>query len=532
MFIFEQKIGLFWRTIRHLRHRQITSRLLFIFKKKWRQILCIQWSLSKSSICYNQQFRYSVNFGPAREVNSFKFLNKEHEFQNEIDWNFDGFGKLWTYNLNYFEFLNCANVSTELGSKWIHNYISAIESGNVVVGWEPYPLSLRLVFWIRFLLNHNFSHERIVHSLKAQSIALEKQLEFHIMGNHLLENAMALVFTSVFFRDEKQWKKASKLLLKELDEQILSDGGHFELSPMYHSIILYRLLDVIQLLKFSGWSEIKDEINKCESVAGKMLSWLKTICYDDGNYPLFNDATIGIAPEPVDLLNYANFLKIQPIENLQLSSSGYRKLVSDTWILFIDVGQIGPDYIPGHAPADTLNFELSLNNKPIFVDPGVSSYEKGKRRDWERSTIAHNTVTVSGKNSSEVWSAFRVGNRAKCKVLHQSENSILAEHDGFEALGIIHRRKFELIDDVVCFQDVLIGTKVDAYANFHFFDSIAPYVISATKIKNENFIMEFEGSIDIKIKPYKASLGFNNLETRYKLSVKFNSELNTQVYAH
>jgi uncharacterized heparinase superfamily protein len=438
---------------------------------------------------------------------------------------------LWTYNLNYFEFLNCSKVNANIGSKWIHDYISAIENREVLVGWEPYPLSLRLVFWIRFLLNHNFSEKKIIHSIKAQSIALEEQLEFHIMGNHLLENAMALVFTSVFFRDEKQWKKASKLLFKELDEQILSDGGHFELSPMYQSIILYRLLDVIQLLKFSGWSEIKDEINKYESVAGKMVSWLKTICYDNGNYPLFNDATIGIAPAPVDLFNYANFLEIKTIENLQLSSSGYRKLVSDTWTLFIDVGQIGPDYIPGHAHADTLNFELALNNEPIILDPGVSTYEKGKRRDWERSTSAHNTVTVSGKNSSEVWSAFRVGNRARCKVLHQSENCILAEHDGYEALGIIHRRKFKLIDDVVCFQDVLIGTKIDAFANFHFFDSIEPHVISETKIKNENFIMEFEGSTDIQIKTYEASLGFNKLEQRYKLSVKFASELRTQIYA-
>ena len=60
------------------------------------------------------------------------------------------------------------------------------------------------------------------------------------MGNHLLENAMALVFTSVFFRDKKQWNKASKLLIRELDEQILSDGGHYELSnvPLNYSISL------------------------------------------------------------------------------------------------------------------------------------------------------------------------------------------------------------------------------------------------------------------------------------------------------
>lgn len=399
------------------------------------------------------------------------------------------------------------------------------------MGWEPYPLSLRLVFWIRFLLNRNISDKKIEDSLKAQSIALEKQLEFHIMGNHLLENAMALVFTSVYFRDEKQWSRASKLLLRELDEQILSDGGHFELSPMYHSIILYRLMDVIQLLKFSDWSEIKDEITKCESVAGKMISWLKNMCYDSGNFPLFNDSTIGVAPSPTDLFKYAEFLEIRSNENLQLFSSNYRKLVCDNWVLFIDVGQIGPDYIPGHAHADTLNFELALNNKPIIVDPGVSTYDKGKRRDWERSTFAHNTVTVLGENSSEVWNTFRVGNRAKCQILHDSENCVVAEHNGYENLGIIHRRKFELIDDRLFLQDILIGSNFEACANFHFFDSTAPFIISKRKIKNQNFIMEFKGSTDIKIKSYEASVGFNNLQTRYKLSVKFNSELYTQIYA-
>ena len=114
---------------------------------------------------------------------------------------------LWTYNLNYFEFLNCSKVKANIGSKWIHDYISAIENREVLVGWEPYPLSLRLVFWIRFLLNHNFSEKKIIHSIKAQSIALEEQLEFHIMGNHLLENAMALVLLQSFLETKNNGRK-------------------------------------------------------------------------------------------------------------------------------------------------------------------------------------------------------------------------------------------------------------------------------------------------------------------------------------
>ena len=39
------------------------------------------------------------------------------------------------------------------------------------------------------------------------------------------------------------YDKASCLLYKELDEQILPDGSHYEQSPMYHCILLDRLLD-------------------------------------------------------------------------------------------------------------------------------------------------------------------------------------------------------------------------------------------------------------------------------------------------
>ena len=127
-------------------------------------------------------------------------------------------------------------------------------------------------------------------------------------------------------------------------------------------------MDVIQLLNFSAWNEIKDEISKCENVALKMLSWLRTISYDGENYPLFNDAAKGIAPTPKELFKYAEFLEIDSNENLPLCSSSYRKLVHGKWTLFVDVGQIGPDYIPYHAHADTLNFELAVNNKPIIVD--------------------------------------------------------------------------------------------------------------------------------------------------------------------
>ena len=99
--------------------------------------------------------------------------------------------------------------------------------------------------------------------------------------------------------------------------------------------------------------------------------------------------------------------------------------------MLIDVAKIGPDYLPGHAHADTLSFELSLYGKRLLVNSGISRYGTSLIRQFERSTEAHNTVAIDNKNSSEVWSGFRVARRAYPLDLKIEELEIinaLAEH--------------------------------------------------------------------------------------------------------
>jgi uncharacterized heparinase superfamily protein len=76
-----------------------------------------------------------------------------------------------------------------------------------------------------------------------------KNLEYHLLGNHLLENGFALLFAAVLFPESPLSRKAEEIIRAELGEQILADGAHFELSPMYHQIILDRLLESINILQ-------------------------------------------------------------------------------------------------------------------------------------------------------------------------------------------------------------------------------------------------------------------------------------------
>src|SRR5690606_38857552 len=116
-----------------------------------------------------------------------------------------------------------------------------------------------------------------------------------------------------------------------------------------------------------------------------------------------------------ELFSYARSLGLIVRES-KLSQSGYRKLTNENFDLCFDVGEVGPTYQPGHAHADTLSFELYIHNRPVIVDTGTSTYEVNEIRFYERSTAAHNTVSLNGENSSEVWGGHRVGKRAITKI--------------------------------------------------------------------------------------------------------------------
>jgi len=114
--------------------------------------------------------------------------------------------------------------------------------------------------------------------------------------------------------------------------------------------------------------------------------------------------------------------------------------------LVFDAGKPCPDYLPAHAHADSLSYELSVANQRIIVDSGVYEYTAGPWRDYFRSTRAHTTVEVEHENQSEVWSSFRVGSRARPGPSYwQSEDNLVlmqGEHDGYRRLvvPVIHQR--------------------------------------------------------------------------------------------
>jgi len=186
---------------------------------------------------------------------------------------------------------------------------------------------------------------------------------------------------------------------------------------------------------------------------------------------------VGIAPALIELDRYATRLgfpgrsdKIQGLT--RLVDSGYIRIEQGEAVVLLDVGSVGPDYLPGHAHADTLSFELSLFDQRIFVNSGTSCYGHCVERQRQRGTAAHNTVMVDGQDSSEVWAGFRVGRRARpvgLKVMCNGAIEVCCAHDGYRYLPgkPEHLRRWLVSDNSLVVEDRVSGRFARAQARFH-----------------------------------------------------------------
>ncbi|GAB3503534.1 alginate lyase family protein [Spirosoma knui] len=525
-----KSIGRLWRTIRHLKGRQITYQV--VNRLRSRALLRLPETVLQSQFLHVPKADKTVSWRDG----TFTFLNQSVDSaclmssaaQETFNWNYAANGKLWTYNLNYFDFLNQPDLPVQQGLAFIQGFIS--QASGIADGLEPYPTSLRIINWVQFLSRNQIRDSVINVHLFAQADLLSRRLEYHLAGNHLLENGFSLLTAALYFRHKGWWRMATKLVRAELATQVLADGGHDERSPMYHQVLLDRLLDVLLALQHDRWHNEPDLVCLLTQKAEQMLSWLRAVTFANGNIPMVNDTGWNIAPAAGLLLKKAQYTGIRIGKN-QLGESGYRMLRAGKYEVFADAGAVGPDHQPGHAHADTLSFVLYVDNQPIIVDSGTSTYQPGFRRKWERSTAAHNTVEVNGQDSSEVWAGFRVGRRARTTVIDDTPTMLTARHSGYEQLGVIHERSWFVGPITIQLTDRLLGSSSrSAVARFHFHPNVSVTVLDTTiqaGLVQLSFKSEFP--VELHLTKYDMAAGFNQLRTGPCLNVSFQHSLRTLI---
>ena len=444
------------RTIRHLQTRQLVYQVLH----RLRRFRC---SHSSNFICgpapklrWPEGVDFPVPTGSTDNAQSsivlgfLTFLNQRKMIGFPPDWNCTNMPPLWFDNLYYHEFL--WQLEFEQARTVVLDWIADYWLKSNRTGWESHRTSLRLANWCAIFFGHYRAQTQMDEqfcqtlwaSIYEQAEHLRRNLEWHLLGNHLLENAVALALVGSCFvhpAAEAWFEKGCAILDRELPEQILADGGHFERSPMYQCRVLYDLL----LLNATGDGILKERV---QPYLEPLASSLSAMTHPDGNSALLNDSVFGIYPRPQALIKKAGVESLR-IGSFALAESGYYSArTSDGNYIICDAGAIGPDYQPGHGHADVFSFELSLQGARVVVDSGVSTYQAGPMRDYCRSTHAHNTVEIEGENQVEVWAAFRVGRRCRPRDVKwrafEDGFELSGRHDGYRHLPgrPVHTRAF------------------------------------------------------------------------------------------
>lgn len=483
------------------------------------------------AIALNRQPLYLMPLHVARSYDpgarSFTFLNRTKTFADDIDWNGSGESLLWTYNLAYFEWLYDDALSIDDRLVTIRSFTNSNTSHKIAT--DAYPISLRIVSWIRFLLRFDIKDERIIRRLFSDAEWLYRFPEYHLQGNHLWENALALLCAGGYFCNKRFYERGARLLNKCIEEQVLSDGGHVEGSLMYHSLLLWRTLQCIELLEgLSGKDTAQNKTMR--ETAARMLGWLKTLTFSDGSWPMFNDCTPGIAPPTQELLRYARHLSITP-QDVSLSDSGYRMIRFGDFELAVDVAPIQPVWQPGHSHADITTFCLNYKGQPVIVDTGTSTYEISQRRSWERSTAAHNTLAVGGKNSSDVWKSFRVGRRAKIISIVEKDGSLAVAYRPSGCPEIVHRRSFSWNDNCLEITDLLEGGEVlDATAALHFQPGVEVKQVADGVLHAGNLEIRIIGiETKAELRSHEFAAGFNERRTGVRAGFRVKKHLITTI---
>ncbi len=426
------------------------------------------------------------------------FLYEGEDIDWNGSWNYPDRTPLWNFNLHYFEYLlpltaaykssgdmAYLNKIKECIRGWIHAN-PCTKGGNA---WSAYTISLRLTNWLAVyswmhgIISQDRAFEReFLLSAHEQFVYLLQHLEKDLLGNHYFEDLKTAVLCALFFEDEAVLQKSLKLLLAQCREQILPDGMHFELSPMYHKIILEDMIRVAAALRGAGKAnaELEAYLQPMVDAAYSMENGLERL-------PLFNDCGSNVSKSLTALCAAAEHLfGIRPEKKMQLPDAGYYIFEQGDLRLIVDAGKPGPEYLPGHAHCDCMSFELFKAEKPVLINCGTYAYQC-KERLWFKSTEAHNTVMADGVEQSHCWGTFRMAERSTVKILNLTDCSIKMEMTDQKGNKI--QRTVTLVENCLRIQDSCTGKKLKAF--LHSQENLQLYTENEVSTEEQIYAPEF-----------------------------------------
>jgi uncharacterized heparinase superfamily protein len=259
---------------------------------------------------------------------------------------------------------------------------------------------------------------------------------------------------------ERTLRRASRLLTRELDRQILADGGHASRNPR---LLIELMFDLLPLRQMFASREV-DTPEALLRAIDRILPMVRLFRHGDGTLSHFNGMGVTAADHLATLLTYDD-MRSQPIQHAP--HSGYERLEAGRTLLIADVGAPPPMPLSTEAGAGCLSFEFSSGTQRIVVNCGTPRIASDAIIQAARSTVAHSTASINDISSCQMvgergnwldrkvagWLLRRIGpviiSGPERVVAERSEREhvqlLNASHDGFRTrFGLTHERRWQL----------------------------------------------------------------------------------------
>jgi uncharacterized heparinase superfamily protein len=395
---------------------------------------------------------YNGHFGLAG-----KLAEVDTESPFEIDPPSEGWARE-LYGFGWLRHLRAAGseLSREQAKVLVNDFI-ALKRSLPGLAWQPEIVGRRVISWLSNSVlvldtGEPQAYETFLRALSSQLRYLSASYRDAPDGVPRLVSLMALVYAGLCIAEQQAVvERYTRPLCKELERQILPDGGHISRNPEALVELLLDLLPLKQCFVARDRPPPKELTDAIERIM-PMLRFFRTC---DGTLTRFN----GAGPTPTDALATAlayDDVKGAPVR--YAANSAYARLECGSTLFICDIGPTPAASLSMTAHAGFLSFEMSSGNAPMIVNCGTPSVDHDEWRPFSRSTPAHSTLTFEDVSSGEFGTSGTNGAlptvdapllgpaNAQATLSDQVDSTdnirIRGSHDGYlERFGVTHARQ-------------------------------------------------------------------------------------------
>ncbi len=284
--------------------------------------------------------------------------------------------------------------------------------------------------------------KRVLDSIARQAAHAPRDLSIIPEGMRRMLAIRGLVLSTVALAgDDSRLVTAEDMLLREIDTQINTDGGHRSRSPAHHCKVLMALIDIRNGLRIRG----RTVPPKLDDSIDRMALMLPVWRHGDNNLAQFHH-TPPRPPAPIDsILAWSDTGSRIATDT---TDTGYQRLTSGRTCIIVDIGMPAMFDVPPYA--SPLAMEMSVGKQRLVANCGTA-LDIPVREQALRLSSAHSMLTINDADAPPIFGKPPRLPTSVTSRREQIEDGTLvlrAEHDGFrERFGLICQRRLRLSDN-------------------------------------------------------------------------------------